>query len=146
MAKNRNIFRLEEKKPANPFRVPEGYFENFNREVEHRILREEKGSEIPEKGKSLLLRQLTLAASFIGFLVMVYSGVRFLVSDRNNVSENIVNELTALEDHILTGDESMIYELYSQTRSEEAEVTGEEDIMEYLLLQGEDMDVLLAEL
>jgi len=146
------MFSLKNQKPENGFRVPEGYFESFPGRLKIKIMSEEE----PEKKKSvirtLLLPQLAVAASFIGLMVIAYSGIRYVVNHQNFKQETGQFDVAGLSDYQHEDfDETMLHELYSEaSNQEEVSNTSDENstdaMVDYLLLKNADIESMLTEL
>jgi hypothetical protein len=102
-----------------PFRVPEGYFDSFKREV-----RKQQASSLWK----IFAPYATVAASF---LLIVSAGTFIL-------EKTVSKELMSQEDYIIFSDNMMNtinYEMDTEYKLAEAEI-NEEDIINYLIYSG----------
>lgn len=147
-AKRENNKEFEKYSEKNPFKVPDGYFDTFNENLEKRI--------IPIGGKESKIRhfwrsarnQLALAAGFIVFVAISYAVLHFILNGRTE------NELTGqqyaeiLEAELEDIDTYSIIEVYSDIQ--EGELINEDSLMreemiEYLANEDVDIDLIINE-
>jgi hypothetical protein len=75
---------------ANPFSVPDGYFETFSGRLQKRLHREEAGLSLRERFSLVLRPQLALVAAIAGFVIIGYLGFHTFTSrDQGIASEEI---------------------------------------------------------
>ncbi len=151
-SKKENTFVLKELKTEKSFQVPEGYFEAFPDRLQARINENKKAETKKTIFRTYFTPQLAMAASFIGLMVIAYSGIKFVVNkpDFKSGSENTV--IADLPDYSLYDlDETMLYEVYNEAssdknslRSSETNITDE--MIDYLVLEDADIEVLMQEL
>lgn len=122
----------------NPFRVPEGYFNNLHERVAERV-RAEDGA-LPElpKRKIYLRPFLALAASISGLALIIYLVLQSIVGNR--FQDDTYIDLAMLDQTGIILDELVLAETYSM--DEESSLTEwDEDAMTYLA--SNEVDLLL---
>lgn len=152
-SEKQNRFKISNQKPETGFQVPDGYFDGFPERMHSRLHSEM--SEIPEKSvfRELIIPRLALAASFIGLMVISYTGIRFLVNQQDYHKRVLPIEMADLTEFSVDDlDETALYDLYNETSLADSETVSREsnnktdEMIEYLLLQGDDIVVLMQEL
>jgi hypothetical protein len=152
MVKKLNIFKLKNLKQKKSFKVPEGYFEAFPERLQSRIHSEKENLLKKPFFLNFTVTQIALAASFIGLVIMTYSGIKFLVSNQQLNAEIQQTEISDLPDNdIYNLDETMVYDLYSETSTDNNNIYSVEnndtdELINYLLLEDSDIEVLIQEL
>lgn len=144
MKKANNI--LSNKNKGNPFKVPEGYFDNFRSRLSERIhARETPG--IYEKYILTLRPYLAIAALFIGVVIIgkIFYNVLY---PESNIKELKTNEIAELinEDAYYLSEESIIEIIYMSDVEPEDEKTGDSEdnltneVIDYLI--NEEIDII----
>ena len=130
---------LSKIKKDSPFRVPEGYFDNFADRLNGKIQQEKR----PErKGKIHLFGRpyLAIAASFVGFLII--TATVFKVVKTKHVSTGLTNEeiIAYIKEDIYDYDEATIIENLKPENSVAPTKTElkDDEIIEYL--KNDDVD------
>lgn len=116
---NKDILKENLKLKDMPFRVPEGYFDSFKREV------------CKQQASSLWKRFAPYATVAASFLLIVSAGTFIL-------EKTVSKELMSQEDYIIFSDNMMNtinYEMDTEYKLAEAEI-NEEDIINYLIYSG----------
>ncbi len=151
-AEEKYISGLKDIEKKNSFIVPEKYFENFSSRLKDKIIGQEKTSSVLQGIQITIRHRLAFAASFIGLLIIIYSGVKYLLADTDS-SLFPASELTENYDYQLSDiDDYMLYELYSETSTNNLEHTISADeeklsaMVEYLLYSDYDIELLVKEL
>ena len=138
--------KLNNRKEKNPFKVPENYFEEVNR----KIISATAGYDQDIKKAGLYNRfrpYLLIAASVTGFILLSYTAVRLLTTDKSNshISELFIEnfpELLINEIDILTLEESAAsFFLY-----EEVPEVNQTEIIDYLLLENIEINDIYEQL
>ena len=146
------------REPVNPFRTPDGYFDNLHDRVMERIhhpssapadpsIRETTG-EIPsakeprQRQKIHLRPYLALAASISGVALIVYLLLQVIAG--NGLEESGLYDMAMLEEAGVTLDESLLLEAYSD-EDESTFTDWDEAAMVYLSSNEVDLMHLLDE-
>ena len=121
---------------TNKFIVPEGYFENFTSGLHKGII----GNEPSVLPKHKMYR-LAVAASFIGFLVIVFAGLTYILIDKKSYSNSDIAEVVDFQ--IGDFDEVELYEALSEAVTVSPEDNNEESTIEAMInyLTYSDFDV-----
>jgi len=127
---------LDEIKAKNPFKVPDGYFEEVNRKVISATTG--SGDEKTEPVKSFRLHPyLMVAASIAGFILLSYTGLKIYNSAKTKreipgltLSEYQITLMNEID--ILTLEESAENMVFT----EEVPNVDKSDIIDYLLLEN----------
>jgi len=149
---NKHIENLNNIEKKNNFIVPEGYFENFPSRLNGRIVREKEDFSTSQGLRSFSPNKLSLAASFIGLTLLIFSGMKFLLRDKEpaGIISPVVAEITDYQINEI--DDEMLFELYTETLSENQSqhVQDETEILnamiEYLLYTDMDIGLIAQEL
>ena len=149
MPEEKDILKEFEKLKSNEqFKVPEGYFDNFPGQVMEKIKASEEKPERP--GLWFTIRpQLALAASFVALFMLAYTGFKLFMPEKstNTLPESEI--VATLENEIYDLDESYMIDLIETGKTEpvidNAGLTKEE-IMDYLMEEGNDLDLSLTQL
>jgi hypothetical protein len=122
----------------NPFRSPEGYFEAFTRTLMNKI----EEPQVKEKVRflSVIRPHLMIAAAILGFVVISYTALKYLIPEQSDFDMNI--ETADLTDYLsYQADEASILEYIDIEYKEFWEFDLEdEEIIDYLI--KEDIDYL----
>jgi hypothetical protein len=122
----------------NPFRSPEGYFEAFTRTLMNKI----EEPQVKEKVRflSVIRPHLMIAAAILGFVVISYTALKYLIPEQSDFDMNI--ETADLTDYLsYQADEASILEYIDIEYEEFWEFDLEdEEIIDYLI--KEDIDYL----
>jgi hypothetical protein len=78
----------------NPFTVPEGYFETFPDKVMKQI-QELPTAQKPTVVRIIFRRQLAIAAGFIGFFLLSYTFIHFLINKPNEKNQQLAQQTTS---------------------------------------------------
>jgi hypothetical protein len=151
-AKNQNNFMLKNLKPNESFKVPKGYFETFPERLRARIHLENETSQKKSTIFSFTFTKVALAASFIGLMIITYSGIKFAISKQQmkaGIQQNVITELS--DNDIYELDETMLYDLYSETITDNNSINSVEknntdEMINYLILEDSDIEILIQEL
>jgi hypothetical protein len=138
--------KADQENIANPFKVPDNYFEEVNR----RIIAATSGS-VKEPVKISVFNRfrtsILVAASITGFLIISYSAIRLLSNEKEKapVSE-ILNEIST-ESFMNEIDISELEETLGQPVNSELrpDVTSKE-IVDYLLFENIEISEIYAKL
>ena len=149
MPEEKDILKEFEKLKSNEhFKVPDGYFDNLPGQIMDKIKASEEKPEQP--GLWVTIRpQLALAASFVALFMLAYTGFKLFLPEKsaNTLSESEI--VATLENEIYDLDESYMIDLIETDNKEpvidNARLTKEE-IMDYLMEEGDDLDLSLTEL
>jgi hypothetical protein len=140
---------IEKKKK---FIVPEGYFENFSSRLQLR-LQQETGTPVPKYIIHRISRfNLALAASFIGLIIITYSGIKYLSVNHYNSKTPSLEVADVINYHIHEIDDNMIYDLYAETSLENSGQDGLSDekslnaMIDYLVCTDVDIQLIAKEL
>lgn len=143
----KNKIYLKDIPKQNNFKVPDGYFDSFDRRLMEKIKENEKKETIQLPGNrwSAFRSQIALAASLVVFVVISYVVINFILSNNLKQTDSI-EYAELLQYEVSKLDESYLMETYSK---EQAEITpGEEDmdyteaIIEYLASEDIDLDLI----
>ncbi len=141
MKQDKDIKHTIPQEPGNPFRVPDGYFNNLRENVMDRIRAEETPEIISHKKEKIHLRPyLSLAATISGLALIIYILLQSIVGSR--VEENGLYDLAILEKTGITNDEAMLMEAYAY-EEESAFSDWDEQAMVYLSSNEVDLMLLL---
>lgn len=147
-----NKFKLKKPKSESPFQVPDGYFEGFNERLNKRLTEDT----VPAPGKTQYLRlfrnQMAIAASFIGLMLLAYTGIKLIVNRQDKSIEIGQNGIANLTDYPVSDlDETMIYDLYNEVALEEnnsgsagSDVT--DAMIDYLVMEDADIEGLMTDI
>lgn len=138
--------KLEDIPEKNPFRVPENYFEDLNK----RILSATSGSEIKPKKINAFSRfrtTLLVAASVAGLVLISYSAVKLLTTDKKTIRvTEVLNEVSP-DSYVNDIDLSSLEENASSlVLSEEGSGVSKKDIIDYLVLDDIDLNDIYDQL
>ncbi len=112
----------------NPFRVPDGYFDNLSDRVMDRIRMTEEQN-VNSSRKIYLRPYLSLAASISGLALVVYIVMQSIVGSRDTAFSSL--DISVLESNGIIQDELIVAESY--TSDDEASYSEwEEDAINYL--------------
>ncbi len=138
--------KTQEEIKRNPFRVPENYFEDANR----RIISSISGIAPQAKKKGLLVRMrpaLAIAASVAVVVMLSYAAVKLLTTgNTGRIMKGITTEelaATYFEDDDLYSLEDKVNRLKINVAEP---VAGNNDIIDYLLLEDIDVDEIYENL
>ncbi len=138
------------KNQANPFDIPEKYFDDLEARVQYKISEQSKNISVFQKAKPYLM----LAAGF-ALIFTIWKTITFAYLD-NNISQNIENEQVKntidIENYELESiTENEIIDIISQEEMEETEINEEvlpeiadkEAIIDYLLEENiSELDII----
>jgi hypothetical protein len=132
--------KLNDKQDKNPFKIPEKYFEEVNR----KIISSTSGYIQKTERKGFYSRfrsHLLIAASVTGLIILGYSVVKLISSDKLNSTLSDIKNNESIELYIndidmLTLEENAALMVLSE---EEADV-NKSDIINYLLLENIEVD------
>lgn len=118
----------------NPFRTPEGYFENFSEKIMQKI----GEPEVTEKRIStwhLFKTQFAMAAGIIGFALLAYYSYNLISNNNSQINHKNNNVIAVIADttdaELSFVDETHIVEALSTTTPKQ-EVDGN-DLINYLI-------------
>jgi|WetSurMetagenome_2_1015567.scaffolds.fasta_scaffold277853_3 hypothetical protein len=132
--------KLEEIKGKSPFRVPDNYFEEFNRRIIASTVGEETVKELMPDKKSIYVRfrpYILAAASVAAFAILSYGAVRMLFPSHKepDLSEMSYEELSACAMNDLD-----ITSLEANSRlaqfSEELPVLSKPELIDYIISEN----------
>lgn len=138
---NTRSFPEDESLTHHPFRVPEGYFENFAGRLQQRI-REEEEARVPVRRLWSSTRfRAALAAALVLLALVSYSLIRMISPGEEPLSN--FSDLVLLEEMYAIDNDLYYIELMENG----TETTDEEDIyleqaMDYLALNDVEMDLI----
>ncbi len=145
-----NKFTFLNSGKENSFLTPDGYFEGLNKKVHLRINKEINNPQAKnERGRWTAIRsQLALAAGFIGFAFIIYSGVHFFLGreSQKDLYNNYLTEFIELEYSNIS--EEILFEMIESSRlkNEEENNNMNELIIEYLSDSKIDYESIIKEL
>ncbi len=140
----------DEIKNSNPFKVPDGYFENLTDRTMSAISKIRKEEETVEKrpARKVSLRPyLALAAAIVGFAVIATVMIRLVTGPVKDNAGNYTTELysdLALEDIDTYLIESELSQAGVTENPELDETVSSEAIIDYLLQENVDVDDIYA--
>lgn len=132
---------------ANPFKVPDRYFEDFESRLVNRIKVENpvdntEEKESKSKGSKISLKPyLALVASISGIALITFTILQFVIGGRYYSDENY--DLALLEESGIIIDEASISEIYNSETLDE-DTSWEEEAMNYLASKEVELEYLLA--
>ena len=138
--------KLDKIPETNPFRVPDGYFEEVNKKIISATLEKSHGER--RSGISFRIRPYLLAAAAIaGFIILSYTAVRVIAPHRLNLQES---ELTT-EDYISPYLNDLdIYSLEENAAliaiPEQGPDVSKAEIIEYLVLENIEINDIYEQL
>jgi hypothetical protein len=136
----------------NSFSVPEGYFENLSSRLQVNVHREKESPQLQHVIKHIFRSRLALAASFIGLILIVYSGIKYTLGDQSTSKTPAIEIADVINYQINDIDDNMIYDLYAETSLENSGQEGSSDekilnaMVEYLLFTDVDIQLIAKEL
>ncbi len=128
--------KLDKIPVTNPFRVPDGYFDEVNKKIFSATLEKSHGER--RSGISPRIRPYLLAAASIaGFIILSYTAIRVIAPHRPGLQES---ELTTEDYFSPYLDDMDIYSLEENAASidipEQGPDVSKADIIEYLVLEN----------
>ncbi len=134
---------LSKLKRENPFKVPEGYFDEFPARMQQRIQQE---SQLAVKPRGRIIQMikpaLALAAGFAAIIVMVYFPLTYLnnrsIADSGDSEKIVFDDFFALVDQF---DDDTFYTLLEHGINGDA--YGAEELADYLVANYSDYDFIL---
>lgn len=128
----------------NPFKVPDNYFEEVNRKIISSTVK--SSQEVKKEGRLRKLRPFLLAAASVaGFIIIGYSTVRLLTTDRLKTNE--VYAEYPVEPYLNDID---IISLEENLKSVEVrdDLSGirKSEIIDYLMLENIEVDAIFEQL
>lgn len=139
MTPEKKIKHTIPQEPENPFRVPEGYFNNLRENVMDKIRAEETPEIISHKKEKIHLRPyLSLAATISGLALIIYILLQVIVGNR--MEENSLYDMAILERTGITNDEAMVLEAYAY---EEESTYSDWDKQAMVYLSSNEVDLML---
>lgn len=146
MASEEDILKKFDKlKDNKQFAVPDDYFESFADKVMSKIEAIDKPESKPIIRMVTIRKTLSWAASLTALFLLTYAAISILLPSvkTNNLSENEI--IAALEKDLYYIDEIDLYSMVEETQQEasleNADLT-EEEIINYLIEEGSDIDLL----
>lgn len=139
--------KLDKLKDNKQFAVPDGYFESFADKMMDRINIEHSNDQEHAKVIRLsgLRKTLAWAASLAAMFLLAYTGISILGPSSGTKLLPESEVMAALESEIHEIDEAQLYYLLEEntkeTSLEETDLT-EEEIINYLIEEGVDIDLL----
>jgi hypothetical protein len=144
--------RINDIEPENSFSVPEGYFENFSSRLQLK-LQEEKELKYAQPGIFGISRyNLALAASFIGLMIITYSGIKFFSGNLNQAENQTIEIADIINYHVNDLDENMIIDFYEETSPEDSAQNNVSDerilneMIDYIATSDIDLQLIAQEL
>ena len=143
--RNKTVPRLSKIKKENVFRVPGGYFEELPRRVQEAI-KKDKAEVQPSWFRAYLRLHPGMAAAILGFAVIGYVAVRFLITDpvTNELSSGEVAEY--VEYYASELEEGMLLEIIDDIQTDVTDDEYDELMINYLLDQDIDYRSIIEEL
>jgi hypothetical protein len=136
----------------NNFSVPEGYFENFSSRLQLKLQEEKESKQVRHGIYRISGYQFALAASFIGLIIITYSGIKYLTGDQASSKTPALEIADIINYQIHDIDDNLIYELYDETTledSDQKEMTDErilKEMIDYLVVSDIDLQLIAQEL
>ena len=136
----------------NNFIVPEGYFETFSSHLQEKVHGEKESPQPLFKIKHVLLPRLALAASFVGLIIIVYSGIKYMSGNQQKSKPESVEIADVINYQINDLDDNMIYDFYAESSLENTdhEISSDEKtlnaMVEYILSTDIDIQLIAQEL
>jgi hypothetical protein len=161
MSKFKRLEMSEQKKYAsgingiekkNNFSVPDGYFENFSSRLQVTIHREKETPRLQRAIKHIFRSRLAMAASFIGLIIIAYSGIKYIIRDQSIPKTSAIEIADIINYQINEIDDNLIYDLYAETSLENSGREGSADeknlnaMVDYLLYTDVDIQLIAKEL
>jgi hypothetical protein len=144
--------RINDIEKKNIFSVPEGYFEDFSSRLQLK-LHDEKESQHVQPGIFGISRyRLAMAASFIGLLLITYSGIKFFSGKPDNSKNQAIEIADIINYHVNDLDEKMIFDFYEETSLEDSvqnDVSDERilnEMIDYIVATDIDLQLIAQEL
>lgn len=142
MNPKKNIPDLLPPNPENPFRVPEGYFEDVQKRVMKRIRSGAPDDrEISRRRKIYLQPYLALAASISGVALVVYIVLQSVMGSR--AGDDNAYDFATLDRAGIVQDESILAEAYNVEDEATAYSEWDEEAITYLASNEVDLLNLL---
>lgn len=134
---------LSKLKRENPFKVPEGYFDEFPARLHERIRQESLAAEKPRGRIIQMIRPtLALAAGFAAIIVMVYFPLTYInnrtVANGGDSGAIIFDDFFALVDQF---DDNTFYSLLEHSSNGDAYEA--EELADYLVANYSDYDFII---
>jgi len=151
--KNKNTGQNKMPK-ENPFRVPDGYFENLGAEIEKKIQSQEEKPPKKIKLWAITRHQLALAAGIILFVIISSSVMHFILDRGPDDSFPTGHYADLIENGIEDYDTELLINEYIETVDQEEtplvvesenEISNDE-IIDFLLHENVELDMILNEL
>lgn len=148
----RQPYKLEEIENKNNFIVPDGYFDTFGSRLNERIKQAKPEASTHNVFRIFSSERLALAASFIGLLILLFTGVKYLAGNNNFPGGQKIEMVEAIYYPAYIIDDQMLFELYSSTLSKpEDEKALESDefteaMIQYLVNNEIDLQLIAQEL
>ncbi|HBH47200.1 MAG TPA: hypothetical protein DDX98_01080 [Bacteroidales bacterium] len=150
MAKEKDILKkLERLKDNAQFAVPENYFEKLPGSIMERIKSEEASKQVEIKRPviKLIRNQLAIAASFAALALLAYTAIKIIAPDKQSDHLPLDDIYASLEQEVHELDEVFMYDLVNTESLNNANTPelSEQDIIEYLMEEGADLDLSLTD-
>jgi hypothetical protein len=128
--------KLNDIPDKNPFKVPDNYFEDVNRKIISAIQGEDtviRKVSIPHRFRTSLL----IAASFAGFILIGYTGLKLFTPDKKNIQVSEVLQQMNPDSYINDIDIlSLEEDASSLVLTGEGSGVSNNDIIDYLILDN----------
>ena len=137
--------QLENIPRCNPFKIPEGYFDEVNR----KIISEASAADKPSRriGAFHRLRPYLVAAASVSlFILLGYTAIRFFTTDKHHISKEMISD-ESLAPYL---NEIDIYALEQSAESipvqEKMPEAGENELIDYLMFENIDINEIYEQL
>ncbi|NBC82772.1 MAG: hypothetical protein GVY19_05265 [Bacteroidetes bacterium] len=140
---------IEEKfkglKKSTPFKVPEGYFDEFASRVQERI-HDKQQPGLWEKIVQFLKPQLALTTVFATAALIIFVAIKVFIDDDPVAGNNQLSDIYEIYMYDLSEEQIMEMIYATEESTEINEATYEEEIIDYLLNEGFEITELYEEL
>lgn len=144
--------RINDIETKNSFSVPEGYFENFSSRLQLKLQEEKESQHSQPRVFGISRYNLALAASFIGFILITYSGIKFFSGNQNKSKTQAIEIADIINYHVNDLDETMIVDFYEETSLEDSAQNNVSDerilneMIDYIAASDVDLQLIAQEL
>jgi hypothetical protein len=125
--------RINDIEKKNIFSVPEGYFEDFSSRLQLKLHDEKESQHVHPGILGISRYKLAMAASFIGLIIITYSGIKFFSGKMNNSKNQAIEIADIINYHVNELDENMIFNFYEENSLEDS---VQNDISDEKILDG----------
>ena len=144
--------RINDIETKNSFNVPEGYFENFSSRLQIKLQDVKESQHVQPRIFGIPQYNLALAASFIGLIIIIFSGIKFFSGNVKNSKTAPIEIADIINYHVNDLDENMIFDFYEETALEDSSQTNIRDerildeMIDYLAISNIDLQLITQDL